>query len=160
MDNNEPEDEKEANPLANFFGIEAVDDETPPSMTKALTTSNVQNEIDQDFELARTNITNAIAVTADALEDIARIAKQMEQPRGYDSLSTMLAQFVRANKTLLELHRDRQDVDAVAAPQTVTNNTIIMTTAEMQKHISDMRKELDEGNEGIDAEDSSESKAD
>lgn len=133
-------------PLDSFFNVPALVEETPtlPQVT------DIQTELDEDFDLARANIQEAVNQAQVAFKDLASISKQMGQPRAYDALSKMLSALVIANKSLVEIHKNKQDVDAPITPTNITHThqTLIMTTAEMQARLSEVKKQLDEENNG------------
>lgn len=130
-------------PLDSFFNVPALVEECVPAQV-----TNIQTDLDEDFALARANIQEAVDQAQVAFKDLAKISKQMQQPRAYDALSKMLSALVIANKSLVEIHKNKQDVDAPITPTTVTHThqTLIMTTAEMQARLSEVKKQLDEEN--------------
>lgn len=104
--------------------------------------SNVQTDLDQDFEEARNNLRELTAMGQSALEEIALIAKQSEQPRSYDALSKLMSAQVIANKALLEIHKNRiegnPDNEEDTTEKNITHNTLVVTTAEFQKQLQDL----------------------
>jgi hypothetical protein len=126
-------------PLDKFFNVPAVveEDAQLPAVVE------VQSELEEDFTIARTNIQEAVDHAQVAFKELSGLAKQMQAPRAYDALSKMLSSVVIANKALLEIHKNRQDVDEPIVPQVTHNhNTLIMTTAEMQARIEEAKKAL------------------
>jgi hypothetical protein len=129
-------------PLDNFFNVPAIVEDEPqlPAVTQ------VQTELQEDFDIARTNLNEAVELAQQAYKDLSSLTKQMQSPRAYDALSKLLGSIVAANKAVVEIHKNRQDVDDVPIPQNITNNTLVMTTAEMQEYINEARNRLEENN--------------
>jgi hypothetical protein len=115
----------------------------------------VQNSVDEDFERARANITKITDLTDTALDDLAYIAKDSEQPRSYDALSKLVAAATAANKALVEIHKNRKegkDEDGEGGPR-VVNQNVFMTTADFQRELEARRERIESGEED-DEEDS------
>jgi hypothetical protein len=130
---------EEIDPLANFFNVPAI------IPTKTLpTVSDVQNELEADFEAARNNLNELVIDAQDSYRALSGLVKQMQSPRGYDALAKLIGSVVMANKALLEIHKNRQDVDRPDLNNTVTHNTLIMTTAELGARIRAAREEMEE----------------
>ena len=103
--------------------------------------------LDEDFDEARKNLQEVIAITQTALEDAAQLAKQMAAPRGYDSLAKLITAAVQTNKALLEIHKNRLEGKTggtVETPvlQNVTNNNLFLTTSEMLERIKEAKAQL------------------
>jgi DNA relaxase NicK len=129
----------EIDPLANFFNVPAV------IATKSLpTVSEVQNELEADFDSARSNLQELITDAQESYRALSGLVKQMQSPRGYDALAKLIGSVVIANKALLEIHKNRQDVDRPDLNNSsVTHNTLIMTTAELGARIKAARDEME-----------------
>lgn len=60
-------------------------------------------QIDKDYEYTRTNLYNIIERGTEALEEVLEVAKQSQQPRAFEVVSTLVKTISDANKDLLEL---------------------------------------------------------
>lgn len=93
----------------------------------------------QDIETVRKNIANVIDIGKEAMEEMLEIAKQSEQPRAFEVVSTLM-------KTLLDANKDFADISSKkkyakeellgpkqAAQTNVTNNNLIVSTADLLK---------------------------
>ena len=93
----------------------------------------------QDIETVRQNIANVIDIGKEAMEEMLEIAKQSEQPRAFEVVSTLM-------KTLLDANKDYADISSKkkyakeellgpkqAAQTNVTNNNLIVSTADLLK---------------------------
>lgn len=91
--------------------------------------------LDKDFDDAREALTKTMATATKSLEDFAKLASQLQDPRSYDVLSKLIASSTTAAKALLEIHKHKKDgkEDNGAEGAQVTNNTVIMTMEDMRK---------------------------
>lgn len=104
---------------------------------------------DEDFETARTNINRLIQRGEEAVDGILRLASEAEQPRAYEVASNLIKTMVEANKDLLEIHKQKKELDKedYAGPRTqVQNNTLFVgSTKELQQHLLKLAKgDIDE----------------
>lgn len=101
-------------------------------------------ERDEDFKTARDNITRLIARGEEAVDGILRLASESEQPRAYEVASTLIKNMVEANKDLLDLHKQKKELEKedYAGPRTqVQNNTMFVgSTKELQQHLMKLAK--------------------
>jgi hypothetical protein len=108
---------------------------------------------DEDFEMARDSVKNILEQGQDAINELMQIAKQSQSPVVYEKLGALINSMTGASKTLMELHLKKKVIDKVDLEnpalkdeqQNITNNFLaIGSTAELQKIISDMRKNKDD----------------
>lgn len=98
--------------------------------------AEILTNLEVDFEDARENLRELSDLTQEAVREMARLAGQLQEPRAYDALSKILATAVTANKAMVELHKNKiEGKDGAQPAATVTNNTLIMTTDELQKKL-------------------------
>ena len=68
------------------------------------------------------------------------IAKQSQQPRAFEVVSTLVKTVSDANKDLLELKNKQKSMKGEKGkPKNVTNALFVGSTAELQKMIKDMK---------------------
>lgn len=84
---------------------------------------------DTDFEYARTNLYSLIERGQDAIEDLTKFARESGHPRAYEVLGGLIKNLADANKQLMDLHKQQQELQAKggkhpAGPKTV-NNTLV-----------------------------------
>jgi phage terminase small subunit len=97
------------------------------------------NETIKDIEQARSNIKNIITHGDDALKEMMTLAKQSESPRAFEVASTLMKTLLDANKDFVEMSmKKKYAVDEVNAPKeaaqtNVTNNNLIVSTADLLK---------------------------
>lgn len=93
----------------------------------------------RDIEQARSNIKNIITHGDDALKEMMSLAKQSESPRAFEVASTLMKTLLDANKDFVEMSmKKKYAVDEVNGPKeaaqtNVTNNNLIVSTADLLK---------------------------
>jgi len=102
---------------------------------------NDDEQIDKDYEYTRTNLYNIIERGTEALEEVLEVAKQSQQPRAFEVVSTLVKTISDANKDLLELKNKQKALKGEKAKaKNVTNALFVGSTADLQKMIKDMKK--------------------
>ena len=114
------------------------DKETLPA--KPVNNSLVDDNI-EDIEKARKNIQNIIEKGDDALAEMMDLAKQSESPRAFEVASTLMKTLLDANKDFVEMSTkkkyaiEEKNGPKEAAQTNVTNNNLILSTADLLKMI-------------------------
>lgn len=99
----------------------------------------------RDFETARANILTTIDVSTKAINALANLADQSQNPRAYEVLAKLIDSIVQANRELLELQTTIREIEAADEPinnqaKTVNNNLFISaTTEEIQRMVEGMK---------------------
>jgi hypothetical protein len=132
------------NPIDNLFGIEreeeteVVVEQTPVVLEKV---DKEKNQLDEDFEFARTNIIDTINDSKEAIAEMINVAKLSQHPRSYEVLANMMKMQIESNKDLLELRKSKKELsnEDSGGPTTVNNN-LIMSTAEVLKLIGQKKE--------------------
>lgn len=94
-----------------------------------------------DLEEVRQNIKGVIETGDDALKEMLEIAKQSEMPRAFEVVSTLMKTMLDANKDLADISTKKKFVkEEIAGPKeaaqnNVTNNNLIVSTADLLKMI-------------------------
>lgn len=92
-----------------------------------------------DLETARQNIKGIIDTGEDALKEMLTIAKQSESARAFEVVSTLMKTMLDANKDFVDVSTKKKFAkEEIAAPkqeQNVTNNNLIISTADLLKMI-------------------------
>lgn len=129
------------NPIDDIFGIEREEEveETQPVVLEKV--EQVDDQAEQDFELARQNIIDTIEDSKEAIAEMINVAKLSQHPRAYEVLGTMLKLQIESNKDLLELRKTRNEfMKKVEDKPSTINNNLIMSSADVLKLISDSSK--------------------
>lgn len=101
-----------------------------------------------DFEMARTNIHEAITTGQEALFKLSEIASSSQHPRAFEVLAKLMDSIVGASKDLLVLQSKIREIDSADTPmnekaQTINNNLFVGSTAELQKVLKDLKNKND-----------------
>jgi hypothetical protein len=128
--------------------IEEAEDISVPAIVEgaalpATTSTNADDDPTvQDIELARMNIKNIIEQGDDSLKEMVNLAKQSESPRAYEVAATLMKTLLDANKDFVEMSMKKKyakeeiiNPKEDAATTNVTNNNLILSTADLLKMI-------------------------
>ena len=102
----------------------------------------------KDFEKARNDINELVETTKDAINELALIAKQTQEPRAFEVLGKLIDSAVNASKSNLDLQAKIRTLSGLHTSvtdkaKTINNNLVFAgSTADLQK----MLKEI--GNNG------------
>lgn len=95
--------------------IEYIDNDTGEIVTTNQSTEVTQLEdvVDEDFEeaardaeMVRTNIKKLIERGFDMFEDVAAVATSTQNPDQYQASARFFSELIKANKELMNIHRD------------------------------------------------------
>ena len=122
--------------------LEEAKEENLPEIIEEKPLSTVDDEDDTivDIEQARGNIKNIIEQGDDALKEMIELAKQSESPRAFEVASTLMKTLLDANKDFVEMstkkkYAKEEKNGASNTPPNVTNNNLILSTADLLKMI-------------------------
>jgi|TARA_B110000977_G_scaffold30323_1_gene39812 hypothetical protein len=124
--------------------IEIEDDPVPSTDVQVL---DIDTENLEDLNKVRANIQGVMDIGQDAVKEMLEIAKQSEQPRAFEVVSTLMKTLLDANKDFADISSKKkfalEEVNGPkeAAQTNVTNNNLIVSTADLLK----MLKENDNG---------------
>jgi len=116
--------------------IEYVEPHNPPVVI-----SQEDDENLRDLDTVRTNIQGVIATGQDAMQEMLEIAKQSEQPRAFEVVSTLMKTMLDANKDFADISSKKkfaqEEINAPreAAQTNTVNNNLIVSTADLLKLI-------------------------
>lgn len=141
--------------IASVLGLkplsEVLNNDEDTSKTELLTVDEMfgdlveHKEIEEDSEsvkdidLAKKNIESIIKQGDDSLVEIISIAKQSQSPRAFEVVSNLMKTLLDANKDFVEMSmKKKYAVDEMNAPKeaaqtNVTNNNLIVSTADLLK---------------------------
>ena len=105
-----------------------------------------------DYAEVRDNLKNIIGTGLNAIDGILAVASEGESPRAYEVVSQLIKSVTDANKDLIGLHKQMQDLDEQGGGKTtgpVTNNSIFVgSTKELQKLVKNNFKQLKDEADG------------
>tara|TARA_Y100000389_G_scaffold41400_1_gene36098 strand:+ start:9529 stop:9987 length:459 start_codon:yes stop_codon:yes gene_type:complete len=104
----------------------------------ALVTPEAEENL-KDIELAKRNIENIINLGDDSVKEMVEIAKQSESPRAFEVVSTLMKTLLDANKDYVDMSTKKRYAREEANPSKnqVTNNNLIVSTADLLKMLKD-----------------------
>lgn len=111
----------------------------------------INNDAEQDFELARKNLQELARKGNKALDELILLAKNSEHPRAYEVVATLIKTLADTNKDLLDTRKKKLDIDKARGAsgrteegKVITNNNLFVgSTAELQKFLKDRAKTLE-----------------
>jgi hypothetical protein len=104
-----------------------------PAVAEKLADENLK-----DIELARKNIESIINLGDDSVKEMVEIAKQSESPRAFEVVSQLMKTLLDANKDFVDMSTKKRFAKEEQTPTTnVTNNNLIVSTADLLKMIKD-----------------------
>src|SRR6056297_767015 len=113
--------------------------------------SNDENEINDDYDFARSKYYNLAEKGDEAIDLMLDLARESEHPRAFEVLSTMIKQNAEVADRLMELQKKRKEVrlvDQKENPQQLTqNNVYVGSTTDLQRML---HKRIDENVTTID----------
>ncbi len=115
---------------------------------------NPSVERDVDYAYARDNLHDIIDAGKDALDRMKTVAMQTNVPRAFEVLALLLNTIVDSNKKLLDLHKQRQDLEIKekeqlnkpeTAKQNVTNNNLFVgSSSQLLEFVKNLQKPKEE----------------
>ena len=107
----------------------------------------------RDIESVRTNIEDIMATGSSAMKEMLEIAKQSEQPRAFEVVSTLMKTMLDANKDFADISSKRkfakEEINAPteAAQQQSSNvtNNLILSTSDLLKMLKDTANNPNDG---------------
>jgi hypothetical protein len=81
-----------------------------PQLPAVVEGSTSGNDVQDDYELARTTIRDLVKTSQEALDGILNLAKTSEHPRAYEVLGQMIKTTSDTAKELLAVHKQKQEV--------------------------------------------------
>jgi hypothetical protein len=127
MDTSRP---SQADKIAETLGLEPLNNPEPKAVIEVLTTSS---QVENDYQFARENMIVAIEKGSEALVDILEIAQKSQQPRAFEVVSDLVKTLAQTNKDLLELIKQKKEIESKDGPKTVNNNLFVGSTSELLK---------------------------
>lgn len=95
----------------------------------------------QDLEQVRQNIQGIIEKGEDAIAEMLEIAKQSEQPRAFEVVSTLMKTMLDANKDYADVSTKKkfakEELSGPKQETNVVNNNLILSTNDLLKMIKD-----------------------
>lgn len=131
------------NPPDDLVDLPVVQDVAKTELSTDLLNKAETDETLKDIEKARKNIEKIIELGGESLDEMINLAKQSESPRAFEVASTLMKTLLDANREFVEMStRKKYAKDEIlnpkeeeAAQTNITNNNLILSTADLLKMI-------------------------
>jgi hypothetical protein len=136
--------------IQNEFDLPIEEPETKQDENKIVVSKSQAGltDLDLDYTEIRSNLKDIIKRGAEAIDGILTVASETQQPRAYEVVATLIKSVSDANKDLLTMHRQMQDLKSSTGNQSqsatsITNNSIFVgSTSELQSIIKGRLEQL------------------
>jgi hypothetical protein len=117
----------------------------PKSNLPAVVTQTDNEQVEEDVEQVRDNLTNAIELSQTAVQDMLSIAQQSQHPKAYEVLNAMIKTYADISMGLVDLQAKKAKLVAKKPEegQTINNNLFVGSTAELQQMLENMKSKDD-----------------
>jgi len=99
---------------------------------------STNNDVETDFNIARTNINSLLQKGNVAVDNLLNVAKETEHPRAYEVVANLIKTMADLNKDLLDIQKKRKELNnnQPTSEKTVIDKAVFIgSTAEMVKLI-------------------------
>jgi hypothetical protein len=99
---------------------------------------STNNDIETDFNIARTNINSLLQKGNVAVDNLLNVAKETEHPRAYEVAANLIKTLADLNKDLLDIQKKRKELNnnQPTSEKTVIDKAVFIgSTTEMVKLI-------------------------
>jgi len=104
-----------------------------------------KEDIRKDYEYTRGNLYSIIEKGQEAINGILELAQESEMPRAYEVAGQLIKSVSDATDKLMDLQKKLKDVnkeDESKGPTTVNNALFVGSTADLQKMLKNVDKDL------------------
>lgn len=135
--------------LSRVFGTEPLTGEVITTGGDVILpeSKGITDNVDKDYDTARTNLHRLLVQGQDALFHALEVAKQSEHPRAFEVVGNLMKQLADTNEQLLKLSEKKIKIENPApvkgqeAKQVTNNNAIFVgSTSELSNLINKMNK--------------------
>ena len=111
-------------------------------MEYTITMSDEENEINDDYDYARSKYYNLAEKGDEAIDLMLDLARESEHPRAFEVLSNMLKQNAEVADRLMELQKKKKEVRLIDQKQLpngnmTQNNVYVGSTTDLQRMLHD-----------------------
>ena len=120
--------------LSEIFDIEP----TEKKVEDAPVVISTDNDVETDFNIARTNINSLLQKGNVAVDNLLHVAKETEHPRAYEVVANLIKTMADLNKDLLDIQKKRKELNnnKPTSEKTIIDKAVFIgSTAEMVKLI-------------------------
>ena len=119
-----------------FETVEAVSSEITPEQPEPMKKVNSKDEVQDDYEYARSNLYLLVDKGQEAVNGALDLAMSSDHPRAYEVAGQLIKHVGDVADKLMALQKDKKNVKEESAKKVVTNNSLFVgSTADLQKMI-------------------------
>lgn len=138
--------------ISQSLGVDFVPSKKEISLSKEKLEEHEEIKVESDFEYARNNLRELINKGMSSLENAISLADSLDQPRGFEVVSTFAKQLAEMNKDLMDLHKQKKEIqkENITVNNNTTNAIYVGSTSDLQDLINKDRsrkKALNNGEE-------------
>ena len=124
-----------------FETVEAVSSEITPEQPEPMKKVNSKDEVQDDYEYARSNLYLLVDKGQEAVNGALDLAMSSDHPRAYEVAGQLIKHVGDVADKLMALQKDKKNVKEESAKKVVTNNSLFVgSTADLQKMLKDASK--------------------
>ena len=127
-----------------FETVEAVSSEITPEQPEPMKKVNSKDEVQDDYEYARSNLYLLVDKGQEAVNGALDLAMSSDHPRAYEVAGQLIKHVGDVADKLMALQKDKKAVKEESAKKVVTNNSLFVgSTADLQKMLKNASKKTD-----------------
>ena len=127
-----------------FETVEAVTTEVTPERTQPVKKVETKDEVQDDYEYARSNLYSLVDKGQEAVNGALDLAMSSDHPRAYEVAGQLIKHVGDVADKLMALQKDKKAVKEESAKKVVTNNSLFVgSTADLQKMLKNASKKTD-----------------
>jgi hypothetical protein len=124
--------------MEQLFDVTPVEiiEETLPTVVETKEQTQLDDDLQEDYETVRTNYEEIIEKGKDAIDDILEIARESEHPRAFEVAATMIKNVTEANEKLILLQKQMREMkkgQKETSKTTIDKAIFVGSTAELSK---------------------------
>jgi hypothetical protein len=137
------DDDANTNPIDRALNLSPY--EKHSNIIESVISHALNDSAKEDFTYARSNIRVLVENGSQAIQDLAVIASQSQNPRAYEVLAKLIDSTAAANRHLLDLQEQIRKLDSIDEPtnnnsKVVNNNLFVGTTAELSSILKNLKE--------------------
>lgn len=132
--------------LDNALGLNPMAQFEDKNTLPAVVPQTDSEQVEEDIEQVRENLSNAIELSQTAVQDMLSIAQQSQHPKAYEVLNAMIKTYADVSMGLVDLQAKKAKLVArkpEGEAQTINNNLFVGSTAELQQMLENMKSKDD-----------------
>jgi hypothetical protein len=95
--------------LSEIFDVQPIVEESNTEIIEVVSQPS-DNDVNDDFNLARTNLRQLLNKGDTAIDNLLKVAEESEHPRAYEVAATLIKTMADLNKDLLDIRKKKNDL--------------------------------------------------